>query len=200
MLLKSFRIAAVLLGSAAASISVQAHAQALPTASANVRLSAFAGFSGNLTGLESAKNGDVTAGIDVGLRPFFGFYPALEGRGMYPVDRGQLVSVDDLLAGLRVGRHYGRFMGYGDFLYGRALLKYANGGLPDATGTLYYLQNTSNALSGGAGVDWDLTAHFGLKADLQVQHYNSPVVVEGTLNSKIVTVGVVYRLGFSRIQ
>ncbi len=199
MHLKFVRIAALLIVPPLSLLST-GHAQATATASANVRLSAFAGLSGNLTGLETAKNADITAGIDLGVRPFHGFYPALEGRGMYPVDSGQIVSVEDLLVGVRIGRRRKDFLGYGDVLYGRALLKYANGGLPDSTGRLYYLQNTSNALSAGIGVDWDWTEHLGLKADLQIQHFDSPVVTQGTLNAKILTVGVVYRLGFRGIR
>jgi len=176
------------------------HAQAAPTATANVRISAFAGVAGNLTGLETAKNGDITAGIDIGIRPFFGFYPALEGRGMYPVERGQLVSADNLLGGLRLARHKNRFTPYADVLFGRGLLKYANGGLPDSSGTLYYLQNTSNVISLGVGTDWDWSEHLSLKADLQLQRYDSPVVTTGTLFSKVLTIGVVYRLGFNRIK
>lgn len=198
MQLKSLRIIALL--SVASLSTIAAHAQALPTATVGFRISGFAGFSGDLTGLESAKNGDITAGIDIGLRPFHGFYPAIEARGMYPVDRGQLVSVDDLLGGLRVSRRKNRFTPYADGLFGRALLKYANGGLPDSTGTIYYLQNTSNAVSLGAGTDWDWSEHLSLKADLQLQRYDSPVVTTGTLYSKIFTLGIVYRLGFSGIK
>ena len=199
--LKSIRISAALVAIAIAPlVAMRARAQALPTASANVRISAFAGVAGNLTGLETAKNGDITAGIDIGIRPFFGFYPALEGRGMYPVERGQLVSADNLLGGLRLARHKNRFTPYADVLFGRGLLKYANGGLPDSSGTLYYLQNTSNVISLGVGTDWDWSEHLSLKADLQLQRYDSPVVTTGTLFSKVLTIGVVYRLGFNRIK
>jgi hypothetical protein len=176
------------------------HAQALPTAYANVRLSAFGGVSGNYTGLQLAKNLDVTAGVDVGFRPFAGFYPVIEARGMYPVDSGSLIQMRNLLGGIRLGRRKDRFAGYGDVLFGRGQLNYLNGGQPNATNTLLYTQTISNVYSLGGGVDWDWTEHFGLKGDFQLQHYNTPVTPAGDIYSKVFTAGLIYRFGSGSVR
>jgi hypothetical protein len=175
-------------------------AQAVPTASAAVRISAFAGISGTYTGLNLAENADVTGGIDVGFRPFAGFYPGVEVRGMYPVDEGQIVALRNLVGGLRMGRRSGPFHGYGDVLFGRGQLNYLNGGIPNPGGTLLYDQTTSNVLSFGGGVDWDWTEHLGLKGDFQFQKYETPVTTSGNLFSKVFTAGVVYRFGSGSIR
>ena len=177
----------------------QTYAQAVPTASANVRISAFAGLSANYTGLLLAKNGDLTAGVDIGFRPFHSFYPALEGRGFYPIDKGQTVNLENFVGGLRLGRRKERFGGYGDVLFGRGKLSYP-GGYPDASNTFLVVSNTSNVISFGGGVDWDWTPHFGLKGDFQLQRYDTPVTASGNLISKVFTIGMVYRLGSGRVR
>jgi putative salt-induced outer membrane protein YdiY len=63
-------------------------------------------------------------------------------------------------------------------------------------GTLIYLESLSNVYSPGGGVDVDLTRHFALKVDAQLQHYNSPISSTGSEWAKAGTIGVVYRLGF----
>jgi len=178
----------------------RASAQALPTATAAIRISAFGGVSGNFTGLQLAKNLDVTGGVDVGVRPFAGFYPALEVRGMYPVDKGQTVSIKNLAGGLRLGRRKNHFSGYGDVLFGRAQLNYLNGGLPNPGNTLLYQQTVTDVLSLGGGVDWDWTEHFGFKGDFQLQRYQTPVTATGDLFSKVFTAGLVYRFGSGRVR
>jgi hypothetical protein len=183
----------------AAFFTVRAHAQAAPTAVANIRISAFGGFSGNYTGLVLAKNGDITAGVDIGFRPFAGFYPMLEARGLYPIAKGDTVNLENAVAGIRLGRRKGPFAGYGDVLFGRGKLQYPNG-YPDPTNTFDVVSNTSSVLSLGGGVDWDWTEHFGLKGDIQLQRYQTPVTTTGELFSKVFTVGVTYRLGWSKIR
>ena len=177
-----------------------AHAQALPTASAAIRIQAFAGISGDYTGLELAKNLGFTGGVDVGFRPFKTFYPMIEVRGMYPIDSGSLIQLRNVLGGLRLGRRKGPFAGYGDVLYGRGQLNYLNGGLPNSTDTLLYQQTLSNVYSLGAGVDWDWTQHLGLKGDFQLQHYNTPVSPQGNIYSKVFTAAVIYRFGSGSVR
>jgi hypothetical protein len=180
---------------------LQAHSQALPTASSNIRISAFAGASGNFTGLQLAKNLDFTGGVDVEFKPFAGFYPAVEVRGMYPILSGQTVSERNLLGGIRLARHKNNLAGYGDFLYGRGQVDYGNGaGLPNPSGTLLYEQTVSDVYSVGGGVDWQWTRHFGLKGDFQLQHYDSPVSPTGVLASKVFTLGIIYRLGSGSVR
>ncbi len=172
-----------------------AEAQAAPTASRAFDLSAFGGLSGVYTGLGDGKNLSITAGVDLGFRSFFGLHPALEIRGMYPVDSGQLVSEKNVVGGVKVYKTFRRFTPYGDILFGRGLIKYING-VNDPTDTFEYFQNPTNVLSGGGGVDFNLTDHFSVKADGQYQRYNSPVTTSGHLYSKPLTLGVVYKFNF----
>jgi hypothetical protein len=169
-----------------------AHAQAVPTATTNIQLSAFAGVSANYSGVQLAKNGDVTAGIDIGFRPFAGFFPALEARGLYPIAKGTVVNEKNILGGIRLGRRKERFNPYGDVLFGRGELKYP-GGLSNPTNTFIILSNTSNVLSFGGGLDYNLSRHFGVKGDFQFQKYDTPVTASGSLFSKVFTAGMTYR-------
>lgn len=181
-------------------VSVHAsHAQAVPTASANMTLSAFAGVSANYTGVELARNGDVTAGVDIGFRPFAGFFPALEGRAQYPIDKGVLVNQENVLAGIRLGRRKERFNPYGDVLFGRGKLNFPTG-LSNPSGTFIVLSNTTNVLSFGGGLDYNLSRHFGVKGDFQFQKYDTPVTASGSVFSKVFTAGVTYRFASGKIR
>ena len=172
-----------------------ADAQAVPTASRAFDLSAFGGLTGVYTGLGDGKNLSITAGVDLGLRTYFGVHPAIEVRGMYPFKSGQLVDEKNVLGGLKVSKRFARLTPYGDILFGRGEIKYING-VVDPTGTIEYLQNPTNVLSGGGGVDLSVTDHFSIKADAQYQRYNSPVTTSGHLYSKPLTLGVVYKFNF----
>jgi hypothetical protein len=180
--------------------AVRLQAQAVATASANTRISGWVGLTGNYTGIALAKNAGITAGVDIGFRPFAGFYPSLEGRGMYPIAKGNIVSQENFVGGLKLARRKDRLHGYGDILYGRGKLNYANGGYPNSDDTFLVLANTSSVLSLGGGVDWDWGDHFGLKGDVQLQRYQSPVTATGDLYSKVFTVGLIYRVGFRGIR
>lgn len=171
-----------------------ANAQAVATASSNLRLSAFAGLSGNFTGVGLAKNGDLAAGIDIGFRPFAGFFPSIEGRGMYPIRKGQTVNQENLLAGIRIARRKDNFNPYGDVLFGRGKLNFPNG-LANPTNSFIVLSNTTNVLSFGGGLDYQLSPHFAAKGDFQMQKYNTPVDASGSVYSKVFTIGIVYRIG-----
>jgi hypothetical protein len=170
-------------------------AQAFATASRPFSLSAFGGATGTWTGLDGGKNIGITAGGDIGFRPFHRFYPSAEVRGTYPVDNGQIDSQKNILFGIKVERYFGDLHPYGDFLYGRGKIIYENGGYPNPSGTLLYLDSVSNVFSGGGGLDVTLTQHFALKIDAQFQRYASPVTTSGSLYSKPITIGVVYRFG-----
>jgi len=171
-----------------------AHAQAVPTASANLRLSAFGALSANYSGVELARNGDVTAGVDIGFRPFAGFFPALEARGSYPIAKGHTVAEENALVGIRLGRNKENFNPYGDVLFGRGKLNFPTG-LTNAAGTFLVLSNTTNVLSIGGGLDYNLSRHFAAKGDFQLQRYGTPVSATGSVYSKLFTIGIVYRIG-----
>ena len=172
----------------------QAHGQAVPTASAGIHFSAFAGVTGNYTGISLGRNLSITAGGDATFRSFFGLYPSLEVRGTYPVDSGHVDGQKNVVGGLVLSRHLDRLQPYGDILFGRGEIRYTPP-LPDRGYTALYVQSVSNVISPGAGCDVLLTPHFGFKGDFQLQRYDSPVTTTGTAYSKAFTAGVVYQIG-----
>jgi hypothetical protein len=101
------------------------------------------------------------------------------------------------LAGLRVDVLLGRrFHPYVDFLFGRGEMDYAgNGYIYD---NFVYDVTTTNVYSPGFGLDYDLTEHFALKLDGQLQQWSSEPTASGTVESKVGTIGVVYRFNFNR--
>ncbi len=176
-------------------LAAQAQAQNIPTAVSRIQLYGWGGVAGNFTGLSLAKNGDIVVGADLEFHPFFTLYPALEVRGLYPLDKGHIVAEKNALVGLRLGRHVHPFSPYGDLLFGRGELNFKSPGYPTPDGNFYVLSNTSNVISFGAGTDYSLTPRFALKGDFQFQRYASPVSTTGYVYSKLFTVGVVYRIG-----
>jgi hypothetical protein len=179
----------------ALTLTARAHAQNIPTAVARIQLYTWGGVSGNFSGVSLADNLDVTAGVDLEVHPLFGLYPALEVRGLYPIDAGQVIAEKNALAGIRLARHVQPFTPYGDVLFGRGQLNFLNGGYPTPSGNYYVLSNTSNVLSFGGGTDYALNSRFALKGDFQFQRYASPVTTSGFVYSKVFTLGIVYRIG-----
>jgi hypothetical protein len=173
-----------------------ANAQAIPTASQTLQLSAFGGVTGVFTGLEGGHNLSLSAGLDLAFLSLHGFHPAAEIRGIYPVDTGTISSQKSLLGGIRVDRRYGFVRPYVDFLAGRGEIDYQSGGF--TIGNLTYLSTSSAVYSPGAGVDLDLTHHLSFKGDYQFQTWSTPVVPSGTIHPSVVTVGVVYHIDFNR--
>jgi len=181
----------------AAVLHLCSFAQAVPTAIQQQRLSVFGAVTGTDTDLASSYNGGVTVGADLRLGGFRSFYPSLEVRGMYPFAKGDVVGETNVLAGARVERVYGPFHPYANFLFGRGRLDYVDGGLYDPTFTYIYFHSTSNVISPGAGVDWDLGNKFAAKVDVQLQRYSTPVTVSGSLWSVPLSVGLVYKFDFN---
>lgn len=182
-------------GLGVASLAAAAWGQASPTATATFQLAAFGGATGVYTGIGNARNLSITAGVDATIRPFFGFFPSLEVRGTYPVDSGAVVGEKNVLAGLAFERHLGRVHPYGDVLVGRGAMQFV---VPYAnpSDTVVYEETVSTVLSPGAGVDFFVSDRFALKADFQLQHYNTPVTASGSVFAEALTLGLVYRLPF----
>ena len=183
-------------------LPIAAAAQSSPTASRALEPSVFLGVSGVYTGLESARNASITAGVDIGFRQFFGFSPALEFRGTYPVHSGQVAGEESAEGGLRVGKRYNHFRPYADILIGRGELNYQNGGYIVPSQSFRYIQSTTNVISPGIGVDLDVTDHYAVLIDGQFQHWDLPFstgadpATPGSIYSKVLTIGVVYRFGW----
>jgi hypothetical protein len=187
------RIVLTLLVFLAADARTVVRAQAAPAATRGAGLSAFIGATGTYTGLGSGTNVGATGGVDIGLHLSNSLIPSLEVRGTYPFYLGDTVSIRYLLGGVRFTRGYSKYVPYFDALYGRAELRYGNGGYPNPSYTYLYQKSPSNVLSLGGGAELPLTYTWALKADAQWQLYSSPVTSSGHLNTVPVTVGIVYR-------
>ena len=178
-------------------LSSLAAAQAVPTASRGLDISAFGGLTGNYTGLASGRNLDITAGIDHGFKPFLSWYPSLESRGSYPVYGGTVDRQKNILGGVKLSRFYGRLHPYGDVLFGRGKINYIHRfATPDPN--FHYVRSVSNVFAFGGGIDFALSTHLLLKADGQFERYSTPATSSGHLFSKPITGGVVYRFSFGR--
>jgi hypothetical protein len=173
-------------------------AQAAPVVTQSASLSIFGGGTGTLTGLDSGKNVGITAGGDFGLPYYFhSWHPALELRGSYPFDKGQVDSQKNILGGVKAGRKFRCFHLYGDVVFGRGQINYGKG-YPDVEHDFLYLRSTSWVISPGAGVDFDISSRFSIKADAQFQRYSTPVTESAHLWAKPLTLGVVYRFNFNQ--
>ncbi|SNT21677.1 hypothetical protein SAMN05421770_105213 [Granulicella rosea] len=175
------------------------HAQAaVPTATQLMHLSAFGGVTGTYTGLQGGRNLGITAGVDLGVSSFFHYKPGIEVRGTFPVDSGGYVGEKSVLAGVTLEHTYFHiYRPYVDFLVGRGALDYQRGGYPSPDGYYYYVQNPSNVLSPGAGLNFDFSHSFAAKADVQFQRWNTPVTTSGHIYSKPLTLGIVYKFDFN---
>jgi hypothetical protein len=180
-----------------ATCSLYAAAQATPTATQNNRLSAFGSVTGTYTGLEGGKNLGLTVGADLSFPSLFSVNPSFELRGTYPIDKGTIDNQKNILAGLRIEKRYGHFHPYANILFGRGRIDYKSGGIPDPSHTFLYLKSTSNVISPGIGVDFDISSHLAVKADAQLQHYSTPITTSGHLYAKPITLGVVYNFDFN---
>jgi hypothetical protein len=174
-----------------------AAAQANPTAVQPLQISAFGAATGTWTGLNSGRNIGITAGVDVGWKPFYRFYPSVEVRGTYPIADGQVDAQKIILYGFKAARFYGRFHPYANFLIGRDKIVYQDGGFPNSAGTLLYLDSVSNVFSYGGGLDFSINDQFSLKVDGQFQQIGVPVNATGHIYSKPLSVGIVYRFDFN---
>ena len=202
-----------------AATSIVSRAQATSaTATQQLALSAFGGVNGTYTNLLGGRNLGITAGGDLAFMSFHRYRPVLELRGTVPIHNGQIDAQKDFLGGLKVERQFGQVHPYIDFLVGRGQIDYQRGGLQ--IGSVVFLSSTSTVFSPGAGLDYDLTHHWSVKADFQYQHWDVPfatidgrpapitivttpegsfqVATKGTLYSKALTLGAVYRFDFNQ--
>jgi len=175
--------------------------QALATATQPLALSAFGGATGSYIGLDNGKNIGITAGVDLRILSYHHFLPSLEIRGTKPVSDGTVASEENAAVGLKVERIYGRsakLHPYVDFLFGRGKIIYPGYGRENPEGTEIYKYTPSNILSAGGGIDVDISHHFALKLDAQIQRYEVyQITTSGKVWGKPITVGVVYRFDFN---
>jgi len=175
----------------------RAGAQALPTATQSLRITAFGGFTGSDLGLGASRNLGGTGGVDVGLGSHFGVLPAVEVRGTYAVDGHVVASDKSVLGGVRLGHAFGRIQPYFDFLYGRGILDYGGAGYPNSTYTLIYTHTAGNVMSPGGGIDFSLGERLAVKVDYQYQRFATPVNASQRIIVTPITFGVSYKFNFN---
>jgi hypothetical protein len=185
----------------------RARAQAMDTASQQLALSAFGAATGTFTDIYDsatndiqAKNLGITAGVDLRVGHFGHYDPSIEVRGTYPFHKGTIASEKNVLGGIKIERPYFHEMihPYGGILYGRGEINYQGTGYYVPSTSLVYYYTVTNVLSPFAGVDFEVSHHFAIKADAQFVHYNTPVVRSGSIDAVPVSFGVVYKFDFNR--
>ena len=194
-----FRLTAALSLAALALPATLARAQAVPTATRSFRFAAFGAATGTWTNLSGGRNLGITAGVDLDLPTFVRLRPAVEVRGTYPVDGGQVDSQRNILGGLRLSFPLGdRLVPYGFALFGRGRIDYHAPGYQQPGTPVFYTITSSNVISGGGGLEYRLTDTISAKADVQINHQQTPVTATGSLNSTAVNIGLAWRPTFRR--
>ena len=181
---------------AVSALTHAASAQAPPAGTQKLQLSAFAAATGTFTGLEGGKNLGITAGADLTYLGFRRFLPSFEARGTYPIDKGHISSQKNFLLGPKVEYPLGRFHPYADFLIGRGQIDYHDPGF--ISGNTLYINSNTLVYSPGVGLDYNLTHNLAIKADVQFQHWNTPVTPSGSIHPTALSLGVVYNFDFNR--
>jgi len=161
-------------------------AQAAPTATAPLDISAFAGYSLTKPDWGSKSNNGVTFGFDFAHTFKFPIVPSFEARAN--IANGSIVNEHTYLFGVRAEpRLHSRFHPYGDFLIGTGNIHYvAYDPYPG------YVGDNSIVKSMGGGVDFDVISHFQIKVDAQYQFWNFGS--NYTITPTTYTIGINYHL------
>jgi hypothetical protein len=169
--------------------------QSIPVATQQMQLSAFSTVTPISTGLEHGDNLTVTAGADVAFVGLRRIRSIMEIRGTYPISGGNVDKQKSFVAGPVIECAFGRFHPYADFLIGKGAITYLSGGY--MFGTEKYISSSTVVYSPGVGLDYSFTHHFALKADLQYQRWDVPVVGSGSINPTVVSLGGKYMFDFN---
>ena len=169
--------------------------QSIPVASQQMQLSAFGAATPMSTGLGQGSNLTVTAGADIAFVGLRRIRSIVEIRGTYPIATGNVDKQKSFGAGPVIEYTVGRFRPYVDFLIGKGAISYLSGGY--IFGSEKYISSSTVVYSPGVGLDYSITHHFELKADLQYQHWDVPVVASGRINPTVVSVGGKYMFDFN---
>jgi opacity protein-like surface antigen len=181
---------------AVSALTHAASAQTAPAGTQKLQLSAFAAATGTFTGLEGGKNLGITVGADLTFLNFRQFRPSFEARGTYPINKGHISSQKNFLLGPKVEYPLGKFHPYVDFLFGRGQIDYHDPGF--IFGNTLYINSDTFIYSPGVGADYNLTHNLAIKADVQFQHWDTPVTASGSIHPTALTLGVVYSFDFNR--
>ena len=170
-------------------------AQSIPVAVQQVQLSAFGTATPISTGLEHGNNLTVTAGADIAFAGLRRIRSVIEIRGTYPIASGDVDKQKSFVAGPVLEYTFGRFRPYADLLVGKGAINYLRGGY--IFGAEKYISSSTVVYSPGVGLDYGITHHFALKADLQYQHWDVPVVASRRINPTVVSLGGKYMFDFN---
>ncbi len=159
------------------------------TATKTQGISVFGGYSRTATDYETHTNG-LTVGADL-TRHFSVLDASLEARYQYG-GAGEVVSERTFAGGIKVEKYVHGFRPYVDFFVGQGNITFTH---PFVFATGPYTSDNSIVYEYGAGLDYDVSRHFGLKLDGQLQRWklgnaNKP------LSPNVITVGVYYRIPF----
>ncbi len=160
-----------------------------PTAAKTTGVSVFGGYSRTATDFETNTNG-FTLGADL-TRHFSLLDASLEARYAHG-GPGDVVSESNFAGGVKVEKYFHGFRPYVDFLVGEGNITFTH---PFVFPTGPYAKDNSIVYEYGAGLDYDVSRHFGVKIDGQLQRWklgnaNKP------LSPDVITVGVYYRIPF----
>jgi hypothetical protein len=169
--------------------------QSIPVATQQMQLSAFSTATPISTGLAHGDNLTVTAGADIAFVGLRRIRSSMEIRGTYPIAGGNVDKQKSFVAGPVIEYAFGRFRPYADFLIGKGAINYLGGGY--IFGTEKYISSSTVVYSPGVGLDYSITHHFAVKADLQYQHWDVPVVASGRINPTVVSLGGKYMFDFN---
>jgi hypothetical protein len=169
--------------------------QSIPVATQQMQVSTFSAATPISTGLGQGNNINITAGADIAFVGLRRTPSVIEIRGTYPLAPGNVDKQKSFLAGPVIEYTVGRFRPYVDFLIGKGAISYLSGGY--VFGSAKYLSSSTVVYSPGVGLDYKITHHFALKADLQYQHWDVPVVAAGHINPIVVSLGGKYMFDFN---
>ena len=172
-----------------------AHGQSAATAVQTLGLSAFGAATGNWTNISGGRNLGLTAGGDLSFLTFHRFRPVVEVRGTLPFYDGHIDRQKSILGGLKVERAVGKYHPYVNFLIGRGVIDFQNGGY--YRDGFLYLSTVSTVYSPGLGLDLDVTKNWSAKVDFQYQHWDTPAVASGVINPRLLSIGAVYHFDFN---
>jgi hypothetical protein len=170
-------------------------AQGIPVATQQIQLSAFSAATPISTGLGQGNNFTVTAGADIAFVGLRRYSSVIEIRGTYPIAGGNVDKQKSFVAGPVIEYPVGRFRPYADFLVGKGAINYLQGGY--VFGNRKYISSSTVVYSPGMGLDYRITHHFALKADLQYQHWDVPVAGSGHINPTVMSLGGKYMFDFN---
>ena len=173
-----------------------AAAQSTPTASRTLGLEGYAGFALVVPDYDATTDKGFFLGGNI-TRPYRNFEPALDIR--YTRATGPEVGESSFTGALKVGKGFGpqrRFHPYGQVGAGYGTITYDH---PIIFAQGPYTHDNSFIYTFGAGLEYDLPRHLGVKADYTYQHWNLGDEIH-PLTPTAVSIGVTYRLSPGRLS